>query len=253
MTALVVSLNMTFPDSSLEKVGAVFGTMQPGNVTLLSEHANPRAGMLLETVHYISVFLLVEDTSTPTTTSGGNTGASVSSISGLRLIVALNSSAIQSGLAIDITVLENNTLSSFNNVSASKNWPLNNLGVGSCGPVNFPMGFAVYQGHFSSNNISSACALWIYQPGPHGCPMILSSVSEYDFATMSDSASVVGSCDLNPYFTLPMRGGVAIDGNWVGGDSSGNDAVKIGFAPGVYTVAAGDEWGALVLECFIVR
>jgi hypothetical protein len=51
---------------------------------------------------------------------------------------------------------------------------------------------------------------------------------------------------------MPMRADIVIDGYWVGGDSSGNAAVKANFAPGGYTVIAGDEWGALTFEYFVV-
>jgi hypothetical protein len=83
--------------------------------------------------------------------------------------------------------------------------------------------------------------------------MILSRISEYDFGPLGNNASVIGSCDPNPCFNnMPIHVDIAIDSYWVGGDSSGNGAVKVNFAPGVYTIVAGDEWGALAFEYFVV-
>ncbi len=181
--------------------------------------------------------------------TGTNSAASKSS-TGLALELFLNSTSIRPGEGISISVVELNTLPGVNNASASTRWPLKGLGIGPCGPLNLPMGAAVFQGYYTATNISSAQQLQLYKPGTYVCPMILSGIDAYVFQPMSFSAAIYASGSQSPWSTLNMSSSIGVSGYWAGnlllGPTFG------GFSPGLYTVVGGDEWGTLVVLHFLV-
>jgi len=162
----------------------------------------------------------------------------------LRLI--LNASVVSQGQSVALTVTEWNSLNTQNNVEASRAWPLGELGVGPCGPVNYPFGFEVLSGYYNgSAGLDSAQEVNLYGPGPFACPMILSSIGSYSFYPLSDRADVIGSCEQSPCFTEEMNTTAPVGGNW-----SGDSLVPL--PPGAYTIVAADEWGALLFGHFEV-
>lgn len=174
-----------------------------------------------------------------TTTGPGPTSASTSSADGLRLTLRISGTQISTGGSITINVTETNTLATALNISAGKNWPATGLRMSPCYTSVYPFGVAVYQGHYTKVNISTAKPLNIYPLLL--CPLLFRYISGYYFAPNSDSAMVLpGSTP-----SIHMTSGVAASGNYTG-------STKNGFNPGEYTVAAGDEWGALVLLYFAV-
>ena len=180
-------------------------------------------------------------TSTISTTSTG-TGSTNNLV--LRLI--LNTSAVSQGRSVSLTVGEWNNLNAQNNVEASQAWPISGLGVGPCGPINYPFGFEVLSGYYNSSaGLDSAPKVQLYEPSSYGCPMILSGINSYSFRPLSDKADVYGSCEQNPCFTEEMNTSGAVEGNW-----SGRALEPL--PPGAYTVVAGDEWGALLFGHFEV-
>ncbi len=181
------------------------------------------------------------------------------STQGLVLTLTLNSTSLKSGQGIKATVEEVNTLRQTNNVSASDNWPLKSateirgttLNDGDCGPINFPMGLEIVSGYYTKDNASTAHPLELYGFGLTSCPAVLSEIDQYSFQASSENASIIGSCDPNPCFAYGMTASVSARGSWtsflVFGPSFAN------FGPGVYTVIAGDEWGALAFTYFDVE
>jgi len=140
-----------------------------------------------------------------------------------------------------------------NNVSASSDWPVKGLSLSTCGPVNLPLGMAVFKGYFTRSNASSAKPLSLYQPnGIYACPMILSGISQYSFYPQSSKAQVWGSCTPEPCQVRDVSGSNEISGFW-------NTVPFVEWSsrstltPGAYTVAAGDEWGQLVFLYFVVK
>ena len=107
------------------------------------------------------------------------------------------------------------------------------------------MGFAIYAGYYTISSILIAIPLPLYGPGPYMCPMILSNVDYYIFQPESDTAQVFGSCVPNPCLTVPVAMDMYFNGFWL-------TYLYVDFPPGIYTVAVGDEWGALTLLHFIV-
>ncbi|MDA4116345.1 MAG: hypothetical protein OK442_07305 [Thaumarchaeota archaeon] len=199
-----------------------------------------------------SVSLSMSTTSSTSMTS--TTSASVSSTSatsaanGLQLSLSLNASGVSAGQWVTATVVETNTLTTPNNVSAAAEWPLANLAAGPCGHMNEPVGIAVLSGNYDAGNISSGSALQVYQPGLTMCPMILSVINGYLFQPSSDNASVLGSCQSGPCFNETISARVSANGYWT---ETGNTFTN--FPAGVYTVVAGDEWGGVAIVHFTVK
>ncbi len=189
----------------------------------------------------------------PTTTQTGSststtstTSASTSSTNNLVLRLILNTSVVSQGRSVSMTVGEWNNLNAQNNVEAFQAWPIEGLGVGPCGPINYPFGYEVLSGYYNSSaGLDSAPKVQLYEPGLYGCPMILSEISSYSFYPLSDRADVYGSCQQGPCFTEEMNTTAAVEGNWSKGS-------LVPLPPGAYTVVAGDEWGALLFGHFEV-
>ena len=181
-----------------------------------------------------------------TQTSSSTTSTSTGAANHLVLRLSLNTSAVPQGHSVSLNVGEWNDLSTQNNVEASQAWPIEGLGVGPCGPMNYPFGFEVLSGYYNSSaGLGSAQKVQLYGPGAYSCPMILSRISSYSFYPLSDRADVMGSCESNPCFTEEMNVTTVVGGSW-SGDSS------VPLPAGVYTVVAGDEWGALLFGHFEV-
>src|SRR5712692_2926782 len=199
----------------------------------------------------VTLAFLSPNNSLPLPSSYFDSGSTtVKSVDGLALSLFLNSTRIRPGQGISITVQEENTLSTVKNVSASMDWPLSGLSVGPCGPLNYPVGVAIFQGYYTSSGVSAGRPLGLYQPGPYYCPAILSEIGAYFFQPSSDRASIVGSCTPEPCFTENMSSTVVAKGYWV--DNLLLGASFSDFAPGLYTAVGGDEWGTLAVLHFLV-
>jgi hypothetical protein len=191
------------------------------------------------------------NTVTATTPFNNGNSASSKSVSGLELSLSLDSKTYQSGQQVGIDIDEKNTLSKTNTITSSAKWTISGLGVDPCGPLNYPFGIAVFQGNYTAANISSASPLQIFEPGIYHCPMILTDISSYVFQPLSDSAAVFQMSESTAVFTAGMNAEFepAPTGYWA---SNNVGATFTNFEPGVYTVVAGDEWGALVVLHFTV-
>ena len=191
------------------------------------------------------------NTITATTPFNNGNSASSKSINGLSLSLSLDSKTYQSGQQVGIYIDETNTLSKTNTINSSAKWLINGLGVGPCGPLNYPFGIAVFQGNYSAADISSATPLQIYEPGIYHCPDILADISSYIFQPLSDIAAVFQMSESTAGFTAGMNAEFepAPTGYWASNDVG---AAFTKFDPGVYTVVAGDEWGALAIVHFTV-
>ena len=188
---------------------------------------------------------------TATTPFNNGNSASSKSVNGLDLCLSLDSKTYQSGQQVGIDIDEKNTLSKTNTITAFAKWPVNGLGVGPCGVLNYPFGVAIFQGNYTVANISSATPLQIYQPGGYHCPMMLAGISSYVFQPSSDTAAVFQMSESTAVFNMEMNTEFepAPTGYWA---SNNLNAAFTDFGPGVYTVAAGDEWGTLVIVHFTV-
>jgi hypothetical protein len=172
--------------------------------------------------------------STTTTASGRANSASISSISGLSLSLSLDSTTYKPGQNVYITIEEHNTLNTNTTVPAANNWALNYLAMGGCGTNGGFVGIALFQGYYTANDKSFGEPLlfWNYNITTP-CPTTTTPPNGIDFTPLDQK-----------YADLDLKG------YWTGNSRS---AVFTNFEPGIYTVVAGDEWGALVFIHFTVK
>ena len=192
---------------------------------------------------------VTQTTSISTTALSDTNSTSSGFVEGLSLSLSLDSTTYQPGQSVTITIDEKNTLPRTNNVPTSDKWPLSSLGLGPCGPINYPFGIAVFQGNFIASDVLSATPLKLYDPtAMFNCPAMLSGISAYAFEPSSDTAAIFQNSGTSPAMTKSMNSKVESTGYWVANpNESLND-----FDPGVYTVIGGDEWGDLAIVHFIV-
>jgi hypothetical protein len=188
-------------------------------------------------------------TSTNVATTTGINTASINSVSGLSLSLSLDAMTYQPGQTIAITLDEINTLPKTNSVNSADNWPFTGLSDGPCGTLNYSFGVAIYQGYDTAGDISSLTPLSLNDPAArYPCPMMLSQISTYQFQPSGDTAAVFQLGSVTPALTEKMTAAIQPGGYWTGNPT----AALTDFAPGIYTVAAGDEWGAMVILHFTV-
>jgi len=77
------------------------------------------------------------------------------------------------------------------------------------------------------------------------CPMLVRYITGYQFQPMSDDAVVLPGSG-----AVPMAAMVNVSGTYYAGDGFLKEPMP--FAPGPYTVVAGDEWGNLAFDHFVV-
>ena len=200
--------------------------------------------------------------------NGGFVGYSVSpaktivtsQTSGLELILATNTSMLISGQAISVNISEFNTLSLRANLSRSGNdWPVRGLSLGVCnreGFGNYPMGLGVVKGFYTDSNVSDISSneiLQLYEPyyGPQ-YGYIMYSFTYFSFQPMSDIAWI-NACTAPTGCSYSISWINNSNGSWVASNASGNITMFQTFAPGVYSLIGGDEWGNLALLHFMVK
>ena len=158
--------------------------------------------------------------------------------------------------SIGLSVEENNTLSTDQPVQAADGWayPSANLNpFDACGAIPaFPIGLAVFQGHYTPDNYSQARALALYNTTyAFTCTTNLYPIIEYDFIAHGYKASVIDSRS-----TVDSTENMTIDisptGYWTGGAGTPQPATLHPFH-GDFTVLAADEWGAIDLTYFTVK
>jgi len=180
---------------------------------------------------------------TSTVSQSSNTvvtgGSYVNSPQNLQLRLSVNASS--SPTTFRIVVDEYNTLAAANNVTVGTAWPVTGLSLGSCGTQAYPFGVALYRGSYTAENASKAQPLQTY---PNvACPMLIRYVTGYLFQPMSDLAVVLPS---GPNATATrMSANVTAAGEYSSAYKAASSSTPLG--SGTYTVAAGDEWGSLVL------
>src|SRR6266567_9248374 len=163
---------------------------------------------------------------------------------GIRLDLSVNSTSLKPGDKIAITIRERNLRLVPNEVRAASAWKLQGLSLGPCGTVNRPIGFAIFKGNYTRENLSAKHPLQLYQPGAYFCPMILSRINSYVFEPLSNLADVEG-------FKLQIEDQTQVAGAWCEPILPFPGLATFHpFSPGVYTVVGGDEWGDLIVLHF---
>jgi len=176
----------------------------------------------------------------PSSTAAGQTSAYATSPDGLRLTLQISSSQIAPGDPLVINITETNTNAEPLNESARSSWMVDGLRMSACYDSVYPFGVAVFQGHLTRDSLPPSARLNLYPVVP--CPLLVRYITGYYFQAASDVALVLPGSGSG----VPMASGLASSGNYTTGTN------RVDFAPGEYTVVAGDEWGSLVLLHFSV-
>ena len=165
----------------------------------------------------------------PTTTQSTTT---MQSPNGLQLQVSVNATNLALGEPLQISVSEYNTLSTTNNVTAATNWGVTGLALSACPSTNEqPFGVAVFQGSYTSLNISQGIPLTLFAAVP--CPLVIRLITEYDFLPHSINAAIMPGGDVTT--PTPMSATIIVNGTYTQGTQLSP------LVPGIYTVVAGDE------------
>ena len=159
----------------------------------------------------------------------------------LSLEASLNKSAVLPGQTITVTVSEQNKLPRTNELPWVANWRIQNLSMGPCiFLTRYPFGIALYQGGYTAENVSTAKSIAIYSPSLfYFCPLLLPANS----FRLGPLQSVKDSVELKGYWTQ----GLTYQPN-----GRVSEGILHPFVPGRYTLAAGDQWGHLVLRHFTI-
>ena len=181
--------------------------------------------------------------------NGINT-ASSQSANGLSLSLSLDSTTYKPGDTINMVVSEKSMLKITNKLLVSDKWPIHGLSVDICGTRSFPFGVAILRGNYTSGNVVTAAPLILYNPNGivQGCLPPVLNVTAYHFEPLSDIATLDGTV-IDQSATFEMSTEVSVWSYWAGNPPN---AVSQNLEPGVYTVVAGDEWGALVVLHFTI-
>jgi hypothetical protein len=189
-----------------------------------------------------------QTTSAPLIDFNNVNSASSQSANGLSLSIFLDATTYRPGQQVSIVIDVRNTLSNANLIPVSSDWSYNDLGLGQC-DLGSPYGIAIFQGNYTSSDFSAATPLSLYDynltvPCSTSIP-----ISSYDFEPLSDIATALSRFASIPNSTYAINTELTEAGYWTGNIPN---ATKHNFTPGVYSVVAGDEWGALVMVHFTV-
>jgi hypothetical protein len=189
-----------------------------------------------------------EPTATYTPITLDQYSSTVISKYGLSLTLSLNSTTYHPGEQIPITIHEKNILAKENNIHVANAWPVQGLSLGPCGTLNYPFGISILQGYYDAKSVAAITPLQLFDPNAfYHCPAIMAAVS-YNFQPWSDIAAIYTGHYFEPY-SIDMTAEVTSAGFWTG---SRPNATFSNFTPGIYTIAGGDEWGALVILHFTI-
>lgn len=206
---------------------------------------------------------LAASSSTTQFVASPETVETTNSTLGLELSLSISSSIVPSQDSFVVSASLFNTLSTVNNLTASSNWPVQNLLSGSCDSGNgtlTPEGISIFTGNYGRNNISSASPInfWagvecLDQPDMWKVNG-LASFTSFAFLPKNDSGyfgfNASGPVSRGIIPAQMNTGNVSI---WSSNDSSSLGINSLGSAsPDNYTLVAGDEWGQMLLLHFQV-
>jgi hypothetical protein len=204
-----------------------------------------KIGIVIAMISILAVTLVVvgcgPSTTSTTTSVAAQTltdfnnvnSASSKSIDGLTLSLSLDSTTYKPGQTVGMAIDEHNPLSTIVDVPVSDNRVYDYLTMGGCGTEGGYFGIAIFKGSYTTANISEGTplAFWNYSITTP-CPTTKTPPNGYHFQPLGDAF-----VEMN-----------FLNGYWIG-----NPVAKLtNFTPGVYTVIAGDEWGASMFIHFTV-
>ncbi|BFI76398.1 hypothetical protein [Sulfurisphaera ohwakuensis] len=164
----------------------------------------------------------------------------ISTLKALHLSLELNTTKIYAGQGINIVVelYYSGKSPLYINVSSPILFPSST----PCGTQKL-VGFKVFKGYYTIENISMAKPLYFYKPSEYYyCPVIF-AVTQYKLLPMSDEIQLIynGSLQATMHDVLMA----SLNGYWIGSNFTY-------FQPGIYTVEAVDYFNQTVLAYFTV-
>lgn len=176
------------------------------------------------------------------------TAETTNSTSGLELTLSVSSTVIPSEDAINVSASTFNTLAEENNLSASSDWRLQGLLEQACPITNsdaWPVALVFFAGNYGNNNISNALPIFVW--GFTECVVSHGEYTAYSFLPTNNSAYIAGG----GYDYAPRIETQALV--WAANSTVGGHFNSLSSSlPGSYTIAAGNEWGQIVLLHFQV-
>jgi hypothetical protein len=176
------------------------------------------------------------------------------------LSLSVSPSETYSGSPITVSISDFNTLTVTNAPAITGAPTVGNmtLSLGPCSQL--PLGFAVYEGNYQASNLSEGSALDVNQPGIYSCPAIF-PIAYFSFSPLSDNVSLYspqpsgsgGSAVPTEMWTVPDAFSQGFSGYWTGGSGGLKSGTFHAFAPGVYTLVGGDDFGQITLVHFQVQ
>jgi hypothetical protein len=183
---------------------------------------------------------------------GFETSCSAVNPSGLLLTLSINTTSVRSNGSFLLRVSEINPTSHFVNLTKSSNWFLNSLPLfWMCSPDVY--GVAIFRGYYTLQNISSAKNIILYNTNELFCPELSSVIGSfsvppsYSQECFLHNGTMICSIDRLATSVYAIQGGTLKTGN----ESSQVYSLQSS-EPGVFTIAAGDEWGTFALLHFFV-
>lgn len=157
----------------------------------------------------------------------------------VALAMTLNSSEIRTGQTMGMDISLTNTSPGTLALAPEHNWPLRKWSMGPC-LFHLPFGMALMQGNYALQNMTDGQRLTLYPRGVYMCRGI--EITGFVFEPSSTRATIETS---NSTIPVNMQYRVAFNGYYDGQT----------FKPleeGLYTVAAEDQWGHIILRHFTV-
>lgn len=152
-----------------------------------------------------------------------------------------------------VTVEDFNVLNSTDNVAGIDGWSYNPYALNpydSC-PSPLPLGFALAEGYYTTDNLSSALPLPLYNTTILASCSLSVFTGEFAFRAMSDIFTQDAGTAYP--FTDTAQLSFLVSGYYTGGQGTSSSAKLNGFDPGVYTIIAADEWSEIILLYFTVQ
>ncbi len=198
------------------------------------------AGVLVAVVAVLGLAAVVGSTQPKvgnTADCGFLTSCEAIDSNGLALSLSMNSTLVRSNGSFTLVLALSNPTLHVVQVSRADSWYVPFLNDSwPCGVQLAPYGYVVYRGYYTVSNISLGRD-------------VLRQPNYFCIETGTESPS---SYSVPPVWSSSVRV-YAIDGGWVSQGSYEVGVTSLGSSsPGVYTIAAGDEWGSLVLLHFSV-
>jgi hypothetical protein len=163
----------------------------------------------------------------------------------ISLGASLNSTNVSQNQTIRVTASDRNSLRFADELPLSEDWGVQNLTLGACVfPAVYPFGVAIFQGKYTPDNVSSAKSLLLYPDFPgevYSCP---SAYISRDYIKFRPLQNISLSMRFSGYYTYGFTPVPGLPGGTLG--------IHHPFAPGEYTLVAGDEWGHVKMSYFQV-